>query len=137
MPDSPSPSRPDGDGSRHAHDVLAIGCLFGLIFLQTVMLAALFAGTEPHPPAHLAPFIGAGVAVGMFALPLVWNRMTVGYAAAILFGLFSLMSYGPHKLFVEEAAQILAAVVVGFALTCVLLVVSVAGMRRASRPSAN
>ena len=133
MPSTSPSARPDGGRKGRANESLVVGCLFGLIFLQIVMLAALFARTEPHPPPHLAPFIGAGIAVGVFAIPLVWNRLVLGFAAAILFGLFSLMSYGPHKLLVEAAMQILPAVIVGFALTCVLIVVSIVEIRRGSR----
>jgi hypothetical protein len=122
--------------SREITVQIAAGSLMGLIALYGVMLAALFSRTEPHPPLHLAPFLGACIAVGLFALPLLRRKLAVGFIVAILFALVSFIAYGPHKLFAEGAAQILPAVVVGFAFSCALLVSSVLGIKNRSRTSA-
>ena len=44
-------------------DRAALAALTALILLHTVMLGALFAGVDPHPPARVAPF-GMGPFLG-------------------------------------------------------------------------
>ena len=95
-----------------------IAALATLILLQLIMLSALYAGIEPHPPvvtpiSAIGPFIGASVAIALAAIlvsPLSGptGRMLSGLAA-----LLALLSFGPQKYFDAQIALIWPAVVLG------------------------
>jgi hypothetical protein len=57
-------------------DRIPAAALVALIILQSVMLAALYAGVAPHPPAAsitlfaIAPFLGVALSVAVAALIL-------------------------------------------------------------------
>lgn len=77
----------------------ALACL---ILLQTVMLASLFAGVAPHPPAQtplfgIGPFLGAAVSAAVAALILGPSRDRAGQALAGLAAAGALVSFGPQK----------------------------------------
>lgn len=75
----------------------ALACL---ILLQTVMLASLYAGVAPHPPATtplfgIGPFLGASLSAAVAALilgPSPAGRVLAGTAA-----MAALVSFGPQK----------------------------------------
>jgi hypothetical protein len=75
----------------------ALACL---ILLQTVMLASLYAGVAPHPPAAtplfgIGPFLGAALSAAVAALilgPSPAGRALAGLAAGA-----ALVSFGPQK----------------------------------------
>ncbi len=81
----------------------ALAALTGLIVLHGVMLSALYAGVQPHPPAHIplfgmAPFLGATLSAAGAAMILGTVNTVSGRAFSVLALLLSLVSFGPHKL---------------------------------------
>ncbi len=81
----------------------ALAALTTLIVLHGVMLSALYAGVEPHPPARIplfgmAPFLGAVLAAAGAAMILGPVQTASGRVLSALALLLSLVSFGPHKL---------------------------------------
>lgn len=90
---------PDTNGDRAVPAALS-----ALILLHVVMLASLFAGVAPHPPAHtplfgMAPFLGAALSALVAALVLGTDQTRAGRAIIAVALLLSLVSFGPHKAF--------------------------------------
>jgi hypothetical protein len=100
------------------------GAMLGLAMLKLVMLAALYARVEPHPPAEFAPLFGASLALSVLALALLagGSRWFVAPTALVL--LESLVSFGPHKFIIGQSVAIYPAVAVGSALVAVAAVAS-------------
>ncbi|MCK5254339.1 MAG: hypothetical protein KAQ96_15385 [Thermoplasmata archaeon] len=72
--------------------------LIGLLTIDIVLLSALFAQVDPHPPGYLGPFIGAMVTMGVITIVLVlWDR-EVGHISAVIFGCMNILAVGPQKL---------------------------------------
>ena len=92
---------------------VTISSLVGLIVINCVMLGALFS-----------------IALAVLSLPLIWWRNKIGYVCSILVGLMCLISVGPHKFFLEQAAMQLAPVItLGSILTVVLIITSIMAWR--------
>ena len=108
----------------------AVTSLAGLIVLKCILLGALWAQVQPHPPARLAPFIAASFSLAIVSLPLVWWRSKIGYITSIIVGLLGLVSFGPHKFLTESANQIFPAIIVGTVLSVVLVIASITGLTR-------
>ncbi|MDX5403246.1 MAG: hypothetical protein LPK02_13665 [Rhodobacterales bacterium] len=75
----------------------ALACL---ILLQAVMLASLYAGVAPHPPAAtplfgIGPFLGASMSAAVAALIL--GPSSAGRVLAGLAAMAALVSFGPQK----------------------------------------
>lgn len=91
----------------------ALACL---ILLQAVMLASLYAGVTPHPPAAtplfgIGPFLGASMSAAVAALilgPTRAGRVLAGVAAFA-----ALVSFGPQKYFDPQFPLIWPAVLSG------------------------
>ena len=84
-------------------DRAALAALTALILLHTVMLGALFAGVDPHPPARVAPFgmgpfLGATLSAASAAMILGTTGTSAGRALTLVALLLSLVSFGPHKI---------------------------------------
>jgi hypothetical protein len=110
----------------------ALACL---ILLQTVMLASLYAGVVPHPPAvtplfGIGPFLGASLSVAVAALILGPSRTPAGRALAGLAALAALVSFGPQKYFDPQFPLIWPAVLSGQVAAGVLLCGLLARMPR-------
>jgi hypothetical protein len=45
--------------------------LIGLLTIDIVLLLALFAEVDPHPPGFLGPFIGAMISLGVISVVLI------------------------------------------------------------------
>ncbi len=109
----------------------AIAALSTLIFLQIIMLSALYAGVPPHPPVStplfgIAPFIGASVSVSLAAILM---GPLSGVAGRVLSGLavvLALVSFGPQKYFDAQFALIWPAVVAG-QLAALVVLIQIAG----------
>ena len=91
----------------------ALACL---ILLQTVMLASLYAGVAPHPPAAtplfgIGPFLGASLSAAVAALIL--GASGTGRWLAGLAALAALVSFGPQKYFDPQFPLIWPAVLSG------------------------
>ena len=75
----------------------ALACL---ILLQAVMLASLYAGVAPHPPAAtplfgIGPFLGASMSAAVAAL--IFGPSCAGRVLAGLAAMAALVSFGPQK----------------------------------------
>ena len=91
----------------------ALACL---ILLQTVMLASLFAGVAPHPPAAtplfgIGPFLGASLSATVAALIL--GSSQAGRLLALIAAGAALVSFGPQKYLDPQFALIWPAVLSG------------------------
>lgn len=80
----------------------AVAAIAAILTQMIVMLAALFAQQPPHPPSFLAPLIGVGVAFGVAAAILTLAKARGFFGLTIVFVVFSLISFGPHKLLPGE-----------------------------------
>ncbi|MFZ5780304.1 MAG: hypothetical protein ACOY4R_08930 [Pseudomonadota bacterium] len=112
----------------------AVAALASLIVLQAVMLLALYAKVEPHPPATIplfgiAPFLGAALAAATAALIIGPARGLSGRGLSLSAAAMALGSFGPQKYFDAQfptiwpavlAGQIAAAVVIYVALRAAL-----------------
>ena len=109
--------------------------VIALLVLTSVMLLALLTRTPPHPPLEippfaLGPFLGASLAIGAAALYLLGHGSRHGMAAAILFALSALVSFGPQKYLDPNLLRIWPTVVAGQAAVAVILVWSILDLRR-------
>lgn len=100
--------------------------LLALIILQSVMLAALYAGVAPHPPATIvpfaiAPFLGVALSVAVTALVLGAGSNRAGRWFGFFAALLALISFGPQKYFDAQFALIWPAVVGGQVASAVLI----------------
>lgn len=92
--------------------------LASLIILQTVMLAALYAKTVPHPPAMtpffgIAPFLAMSLSAAVSAIIVGPTHTATGKILAIGAALLGLVSFGPQKYFDAQFALIWPAVICG------------------------
>lgn len=107
-----------------------ISSLTGLIVVNCVMLGALFAQVPPNPPGRFGPYIGATLSLAVLSLPLIFWRNRIGYISSIVVGLMCLMSLGPQKFFIEQAANLLSPVIIlGSVLSFVLIISSIMAWR--------
>ena len=105
-----------------------IGSLLGLLTIDVVLLIALFAQVDPHPPGTLGPFIGAMVSLGVISVVLaLWGRK-IGLLSAITFGCLNILAVGPQKYFYDPNAMavtpiiILGTILIGTLFYSILLV---------------
>lgn len=99
-------------------DRRAYAALAGLIVLQLIMLSALYAGIQPHPPTAtplfgIAPFLGASVSVALAAMILQPLGSTTGRALSGLAAALALISFGPQKYTDAQFGLIWPAVILG------------------------
>lgn len=109
--------------------IIALACLFALIFLNLAQVAAGLTSIEPRPPAFALPLIIATVAVGIFATVLTIARSTLGYYVGIPFALLSFIGMGPHKLLAEDGMIIAPVALLGFVLEVIYLWVAIRCVR--------
>lgn len=107
-------------------DRLPAAALAALIILQSVMLAALYAGVAPHPPAAIAPFaialfLGVALSVAAAALILGAGSSGAGRGLGLIAALLALLSFGPQKYFDPQFALIWPAVIAGQLASLVLI----------------
>lgn len=111
-----SDTKPSQEGSGPSSRVtLMTGCLFGLLLLNLVQIAAGLAGIEPSPAEDVIPIIAATAAIGLVAVPMVMAGERLGYQIGIVFSLVSMIGMGPHKLLLEDGSIIAPVALVGFA----------------------
>lgn len=92
--------------------------LTALIVLQIVMLLALYARVEPHPPAAtplfgIAPFLGAALATAAAALIVGPSCGMTGRGLSVLAAAMALISFGPQKYLDAQFSLIWPAVLAG------------------------
>lgn len=123
-------------------DLPARAALCSLITLQAVMLAALFSGVAPHPPAAtplfgIAPFLAAALAAASSALVLGPHRGRAGPILSAVSALTALVSFGPQKFFDPQFALIWPAVLAGQFAAAVLLTGGLVRMLRKTKGQSN
>lgn len=96
----------------------AVAALTSLTILQVIMLLALYARVEPHPPATIplfgiAPFLGAALAAATAALIIGPARNMTGRGLSLLAAAMALVSFGPQKYFDAQFPMIWPAVIAG------------------------
>ena len=96
----------------------SVAALAALIILQVVMLLALYAGVQPHPPATIplfgiAPFLGATLAITAAALIIGPACGVPGRGLSLLAAATALVSFGPQKYFDAQFPMIWPAVLAG------------------------
>ena len=86
--------------------------LVGFLTIDIVLLLALFAEVDPHPPGFLGPFIGAMVSLGVISVVLaLWERK-IGLISAIIFGCMNILAVGPQKYFFDPNGEAVAPVII-------------------------
>ena len=104
--------------------------LVGLLTIDIVLLAALFAQVDPHPPGYLGPFIGAMVTLGVITIILVWWGREAGQLSAVVYGCMNFLAVGPQKLvFDPNGSDVLPIIILGTMLIGVLFY-SILAIRR-------
>ena len=78
-----------------------IASLIGLLTIDIILLLALFAEVDPHPPGFLGPFIGAMVSLGIISVVLTLWKRKIGLISAIIFGCMNILAVGPQKYFYD------------------------------------
>jgi len=117
--------------TRHAQAGLAT-----LIILQSVMLAALFAQSAPHPPATIplfaiAPFLATALSAAIAAIITGPLDTATGRILSLLAALMALLSYGPQKYLDAQFSLIWPAVITGqIAAVAIMLLVGSAALNR-------
>ena len=75
--------------------------LIGLLTIDIILLLALLAQIDPHPPGFLGPFIGAMVSLGVISVVLIFWERKIGLISAIIFGCLNILAVGPQKYFFD------------------------------------
>jgi DNA-binding PadR family transcriptional regulator len=84
----------------------------GLLTIDIVLLGALFAQVDPHPPGYLGPFIGAMVTMGVITVILVlWDR-EAGQITAVVYGCLNLLAVGPQKLVLDPNGMAVVPIII-------------------------
>lgn len=105
-----------------------IASIIGILTIDIVLLIALFAEVDPHPPGSLGPFIGAMISLGIISLVLVFWERKIGLISAIIFGCLNILAVGPQKYFLDPNGQavipiiILGTILIGTLFYSILLV---------------
>lgn len=118
-------------------DRTARAALAALTILQTVMLAALFADVDPHPPRAIplfamAPFLAAALSLAAAALVVGLRSGAVGRGLTALAAAAALLSYGPQKWVDPAIAEIWPAVLFGQIAAVACAVAAIAPRREES-----
>ena len=102
--------------------------LIGLLTIDIILLLALFAEVNPHPPGFLGPFIGAMITLGVISVVLaLWGRK-IGLISAIIFGCVNILAVGPQKFFFDPNGEevvpiiVLGTILIGTLFYSILLV---------------
>ena len=108
-------------------DRMVAGSLIALALQDVLLMAALFAQVEPHPPASVGPLIGATLVLSLRA---AWNLQQPGrwtYPLALVAALVHLPSFGPHKFLLSQAPVIWPMVLLGLVLQVQVVWLSMRG----------
>ncbi|UCH88452.1 MAG: hypothetical protein JSV49_09330 [Thermoplasmata archaeon] len=86
--------------------------LVGILTIDVILLLALFAQVEPHPPGFLGPFIGAMITLGIISVVLaLWERK-IGLLAAGIFGCVNILAVGPQKFFFDPNGEAVVPIII-------------------------
>jgi len=86
--------------------------LIGILTIDIVLLLALFAQVDPHPPGFLGPFIGAMISLGVISLVLAFWERKIGLITAIVFGCVNILAVGPQKYFFDPNGKAVVPVII-------------------------
>ena len=98
------------DRSEESQNVMVT--LIGLLTIDVVLLIALFAQVDPHPPGYLGPFVGAMIALGIISLVLAFWERRICVIAAFVFGCLNILAVGPQKVIVDPNGEAVVPVIV-------------------------
>jgi hypothetical protein len=91
-----------------------LSSLIGLLTIDIVLMLALFAEVDPHPPGYLGPFIGAMISLGVITVVLISWELKIGLISAIIFGCMNILAVGPQKLlFDPNGMAVLPIIILG------------------------
>jgi hypothetical protein len=105
-----------------------IASIIGILTIDIVLLVALFAQVEPHPPGYLGPFIGAMISLGVISLVFAFWERKIGLISAFVFGCLNILAMGPQKYFFDPNGEavipivILGTILIGTLFISILLV---------------
>jgi hypothetical protein len=88
--------------------------IIGLLTIDIVLLIALFAQVEPHPPGFLGPFIGTMVTLGVITVILAFWERKLALLSAAAFGCVNVLAVGPQKFFFDpNGTQVIPVIILG------------------------
>jgi len=128
--------------TQNADNRIDTAALAVLAILQTLMLAALYTRTEPHPPFTvppfaLGPFLSSAIAIAVAALILGSTTTRSGRVATLVTVLAALVSFGPHKWLTSGIGEIWPAIgLAEFALVVLAVRLAIAWRQTGSMASA-
>lgn len=96
----------------------SVAALSSLVLIQSIMLFALYAGVEPHPPSTtplfgMAPFLGASISIAFAAIVIGPGANNLGSSLSLLAAFLALVSFGPQKYLDASIGLIWPAVMLG------------------------
>ncbi len=86
--------------------------IIGILTIDIVLLIALFAEVDPHPPGFLGPLIGAMISLGIISLVLAFWERKIGLITAIIFGCINILAVGPQKYFFDPNGQVVIPIII-------------------------
>ena len=86
--------------------------IIGILTIDIVLLIALFAQVEPHPPGFLGPFIGAMVTLGIISVVLAFWERKIGLISAGTFGCLNIFAVGPQKYFSDSNGEVVVPIII-------------------------
>jgi hypothetical protein len=92
-----------------------LGALCALLVANGVQVAAGLAQLDLSPPEAVLPLLGATIAIGVAAVPMIRAGQRLGIALGLLVCALSLIGMGPHKLLVDDGLAIAPLALTGFA----------------------
>ena len=97
-----------------------LAVLGGLVLRLLIPVYIEAPGLVPSAPFNLA----LGVVVGLFFLPFLWWRTTVGYVLGVIFGILAIVGEAPAIAAVVESAVESYVIIIPNFIFAVLLIVS-------------
>lgn len=92
-----------------------LGALGALLAANAIQVAAGLAQLELSPPEAVLPLLGATIAIGVAAAPMIRAGQRLGLALGLLVCALSLIGMGPHKLLLDDGLAIAPLALTGFA----------------------
>jgi hypothetical protein len=86
--------------------------IIGILTIDIVLLIALFAQVEPHPPGFLGPFIGAMITLGIISVVLAFWERKIGLISAGTFGGLNILAVGPQKYFIDPNGETVVPIII-------------------------
>ncbi len=103
------------DGTASDRTPRMLGALSALLVANGVQVAAGLAQLDLSPPEAVLPLLGATIAIGVAAVPMIRAGERLGLVLGLLVCALSLIGMGPHKLLVDDGLAIAPLALTGFA----------------------